>query len=165
MAASDGRRPDRDGKLVALPSTVDVAKATYTNTVGSAELTAEWVDAEFDPTVAAVYYARVIEIATPRWSTYLAVRNGLPGVDGSAVEPAGARLDITGLLPAPEAYAARAAARVPADRRRAVRGVALARAAGSAGLASSWATGRSSIFASCSVCSSGRTRIRRCSNA
>jgi hypothetical protein len=45
---------------------------------GRPELATEWVDPEFDARVPAVYYARVLEIPTPRWTTYLALRNGLP---------------------------------------------------------------------------------------
>jgi hypothetical protein len=46
--------------------------------LGSAQLAAVWTDEAFDPDVPAIYYARVLEIPTPRWSTYLAARNGLP---------------------------------------------------------------------------------------
>ncbi len=58
-------------------NTVEVATASYQNTIGSAQLSGEWVDPEFDPKQAATYYSRVIEIPTPRWSTHVAVRNGL----------------------------------------------------------------------------------------
>ena len=79
VAWSGTRRIDpKTGKLPAVGSTVVVDKASYTNTIGAAQLSAEWVDPEFDPAVPAVYYARVIEIPTPRWPTYLAVRAGLP---------------------------------------------------------------------------------------
>ncbi len=60
----------------AIRSTVDVETATYTNTVGDAELIAFWEDPDFDPTQHAFYYVRVIEIPTPRWTTYDAVRLG-----------------------------------------------------------------------------------------
>jgi hypothetical protein len=79
VAWSGARRVDpRTGRLPAVGSTVDLSKATYTNAIGAVQLLAEWVDPDFDPSVAAVYYARVLEIPTPRWTTYLAVRNGLP---------------------------------------------------------------------------------------
>jgi hypothetical protein len=79
VAWSGNRRIDpKTGKLPAVGSTVVVDKAQYTNTIGAAQLAAEWTDPEFDPAVPAVYYARVIEIPTPRWPTYLAVRAGLP---------------------------------------------------------------------------------------
>jgi hypothetical protein len=51
-------------------STVDVAKASWTNTIGAPELGAVWKDPEFDPQLPAFYYARVIEIPTPRWTAY-----------------------------------------------------------------------------------------------
>ena len=79
VAWSGGRvRDAKTGRVPAVGSTVDAAKATWSNTIGDVQLAAEWVDPEFDPAVPAIYYARVIEIPTPRWSTYLAVRNGLP---------------------------------------------------------------------------------------
>jgi len=64
------------GKPKPIASTVDVEKATYTNTVGDAELLAFWEDPDFDPAQGAFYYVRVLEIPTPRWTTYDAVRLG-----------------------------------------------------------------------------------------
>jgi hypothetical protein len=75
---SGDRKLDRNGKLPAVGNTVDLNTATYTNTIGAVRLTGEWSDPDFDPAVPAVYYARVLEIPTPRWTTYLAVQNGLP---------------------------------------------------------------------------------------
>ncbi|MDB5968044.1 MAG: hypothetical protein JWQ90_494 [Hydrocarboniphaga sp.] len=66
------------GKLPVVGSTVDVKAAKYTNSIGAAELATVWSDPEFDAAAPAVYYARVLEIPTPRWTTYLAVKNGLP---------------------------------------------------------------------------------------
>jgi hypothetical protein len=60
-----------------LPSTVDLETATYLNTVGAAELRAFWEDPDFDPTREAFYYARVLEIETPRWNSYDVARFGL----------------------------------------------------------------------------------------
>lgn len=77
VTASDGRMPNAEGRLVPLPSTVDLETATYTNTYGAAELAAFWRDPEFDSAQRALYYARVLEIPTPRWSTYDAVRLGV----------------------------------------------------------------------------------------
>ena len=57
--------------------TVDVANATWTNTIGSPELIAVWKDPSFDPKRRAFYYARMIEIATPRWTAYDAKRFGI----------------------------------------------------------------------------------------
>jgi hypothetical protein len=57
---------------------VDAAKATYANTIGAAQLRAAWTDPDFDPALHAFYYARAIEIPTPRWSTRDAVQLGIP---------------------------------------------------------------------------------------
>ncbi len=67
---SDGRKTDADGKLPPVGNTVDVANASWTNTIGSPEMIAVWTDPDFDPKLRAVYYARVIEIPTPRWTAY-----------------------------------------------------------------------------------------------
>ncbi|MCH2173491.1 DUF3604 domain-containing protein [Myxococcota bacterium] len=77
IAASDARTPDAEGALAPLPSTVDLTTARYTNEFGAGELSAFWSDPEFDPALRALYYARVIEIPTPRWSTYDAVQLGV----------------------------------------------------------------------------------------
>jgi hypothetical protein len=68
------RKPGSDGKLPAVGNTVDVENATWTNTIGDPELMAVWTDPEFDPNLKAFYYARVIEIPTPRWTAYDAKR-------------------------------------------------------------------------------------------
>jgi hypothetical protein len=77
------RKPDtKTGKLPPVGSTVDVANATWTNTIGDPELITVWKDPEFDPKQRAFYYARVIEIPTPRWTAYDVKRLGskpLPG--------------------------------------------------------------------------------------
>ena len=67
---SGDRQPGSDGKLPAVGNTVDVANATWTNSIGSPELIATWADPDFDPDLRAVYYARVLEIPTPRWTAY-----------------------------------------------------------------------------------------------
>ena len=74
---SGDREPGADGKLPPVGSTVDVARATWTNSIGAAELGAVWTDPEFDPGQRAFYYARVIEIPTPRWTAYDAFRFGV----------------------------------------------------------------------------------------
>ncbi len=71
---SGDRQPGSDGKLPPVGNTVDVANATWTNTIGSAELITAWTDPDFDATVPAVYYVRVLEIPTPRWTAYEAKR-------------------------------------------------------------------------------------------
>jgi hypothetical protein len=71
---SGDRRPGANGKLPPVGNTVDVKNATWTNSIGSPELIAVWTDPDFDPQEAAFYYARVIEIPTPRWTAYEAKR-------------------------------------------------------------------------------------------
>ena len=79
VAASGGRAPGpHGGALPPADDTVDVSTATYRNDIGVAELSAAWADPDFDPSLACVYYARILEIPTPRWSTYDAVRHGKP---------------------------------------------------------------------------------------
>jgi hypothetical protein len=79
VAWSGERKPDAaTGKVPAVGTTVDLATATYQNTIGAAQLIGEWTDPQFDPAASALYYARVLEIPTPRWTTYLAVLNRLP---------------------------------------------------------------------------------------
>ena len=74
---ADTRKPGKDGKLPAVGNTVDVANATWTNTIGDPELITVWKDPDFDPSQKAFYYARVIEIPTPRWTAYDAKRFGI----------------------------------------------------------------------------------------
>jgi len=71
------RKMDKDGKLPAVGNTVDVKNATWTNTIGDPELIAVWQDPDFDPDLKAFYYARVLEIPTPRWTAYEAKRFGI----------------------------------------------------------------------------------------
>jgi hypothetical protein len=79
VAWSDNRKPDaKTGKLPPVGNTVDVKTATYKNSIGDSQLSVVWTDPDFDPKIKAVYYARVLEIPTPRWSTYDAARNNLP---------------------------------------------------------------------------------------
>ena len=73
----DTRKKGKDGKVPTVGNTVDVKNATWTNTIGDPELICVWEDPDFDPTLKAFYYARVIEIPTPRWTAYDAYRYGL----------------------------------------------------------------------------------------
>jgi len=70
VAWSGDRKPGADGKLPAVGNTVNVAEATYTNAIGAPALQAFWSDPEFDASQRAFYYVRVLEIPTPRWTTY-----------------------------------------------------------------------------------------------
>jgi len=74
---SGDRSPSADGKLPPVGNTVDVSNATWTNSIGSPELITAWTDPDFDPKLRAVYYARVLEIPTPRWTAYEAKRFGI----------------------------------------------------------------------------------------
>jgi hypothetical protein len=74
---TEKRKLDKDGKLPAVGNTVDVKNAVWANTIGDPELIAVWKDPNFDPKQKAFYYARVIEIPTPRWTAYDAKRFGI----------------------------------------------------------------------------------------
>ena len=85
VAWSDDRTPDETtGKLPAVGNTVDIANASYTNDIGDSQLSTVWTDPDFDPTQHAVYYVRVLEIPTPRWSTYDAKALGIAPPAGVA---------------------------------------------------------------------------------
>jgi hypothetical protein len=77
VAWSDNRELDKDGKLPLVGNTVDIKNATWFNTIGASELGTVWTDPEFDSKESAFYYARVIEIPTPRWIVYDAFRFGI----------------------------------------------------------------------------------------
>jgi len=78
VALSDGRQQDpATGATPPVGNTVDVSTATYTNDIGAPELKALWTDPEYDSSQEAVYYVRVLEIPTPRWSTFDAVTLGV----------------------------------------------------------------------------------------
>jgi hypothetical protein len=77
VAWSGDRKPGSDGKLPPVGNTVDVKNANWTNTIGASELGTVWTDPSFNPKERALYYARVIEIPTPRWVVYDAFRFGV----------------------------------------------------------------------------------------
>ena len=77
VAWSGDRQLDDSGKLRPVGNTVDASTATYTNSIGEAQLSALWTDPEFDPEQEAFYYTRVIEIPTPRWTTFDALTLGM----------------------------------------------------------------------------------------
>jgi len=82
---SGDREPDENGKLPAVGNTVDAASASFTNSIGDPELAAIWTDPNFNAAQSAFYYARVIEIPTPRWTTHEAFRFGISIPDGAPV--------------------------------------------------------------------------------
>ncbi|MGL4564415.1 MAG: DUF3604 domain-containing protein [Halioglobus sp.] len=85
VAWSGDRKPGQDGKVPAVGNTVDAKTASWTNTIGASELGTVWTDPDFDPKQRAFYYARVLEIPTPRWSTYDAFRFNVPIPEGAPV--------------------------------------------------------------------------------
>ena len=78
VAWSDTRVKAADGQLPAVGNSVNMATATYTNDIGAVSLQTMWTDPEFNAEVSAFYYLRVLEIPTPRWTTYDAVALGVP---------------------------------------------------------------------------------------
>ena len=77
VALSDGREADAGGEVKPVGNTVDVENASYTNSIGDAELAAVWTDPDFEKNELAFYYVRVLEIPTPRWTAYDAKFYGL----------------------------------------------------------------------------------------
>ena len=83
VAWGGDRKPGADGKLPPVGSTVDLANATWTNTIGAPELITVWKDPAFNAAERAFYYARVLEIPTPRWTAYDALRFGIKPLAGT----------------------------------------------------------------------------------
>jgi len=84
VAVSDGRKIDSDGRCKKpVGNTVDIEMANWTNTIGASELATVWTDPDFDPNQRAFYYARIIEIPTPRWVVYDAYRYGVEIPEGA----------------------------------------------------------------------------------
>lgn len=86
IALSGKRGFDQEGRAEPVGSTVDVANATYDNSIGDEYLEALWQDPEFEPSQQAAYYARVLEIPTPRWSTYDAKRLGIEAPEPVSIQ-------------------------------------------------------------------------------
>jgi hypothetical protein len=80
---ADKRKPGKDGKLPPVGTTVDIENAVWFNTIGDPELITVWKDPDFDATQRAFYYARVLEIPTPRWTAYDAKRFGVKPLPGT----------------------------------------------------------------------------------
>jgi hypothetical protein len=83
VAWSPGREPDTNGVLPPVGNTVDIAAANWLNTIGASELATVWTDPDFDSDQNAFYYARVLEIPTPRWIVYDAFRFGTEIPEGA----------------------------------------------------------------------------------
>ena len=83
VAWSGSRKPDKDGKIPPVGNTVDIKNATWINSIGASELGTVWTDPDFNPQERAFYYARVIEIPTPRWIVYDALRFGVEIPEGA----------------------------------------------------------------------------------
>lgn len=83
VAWSGNRKLNSKGKLPPVGNTVDVATASWTNTIGASELATVWTDPDFDPSERAFYYARVLEIPTPPWYLYDAFRFGVAIPEGA----------------------------------------------------------------------------------
>ncbi|WP_439107433.1 DUF3604 domain-containing protein [Congregibacter sp.] len=82
VAWSDNRTPDKQGRLPGVGNTVDLDGPSWSNSIGAAELSTVWKDPDFDKSEAAFYYLRVLEIPTPRWTAYDAVRYGVKAPKG-----------------------------------------------------------------------------------
>jgi len=100
VAVSDGRKIGADGRCkTPVGNTVDVARAIWTNTIGDPELIAVWTDPDFDPKRHAFYYVRVLEIPTPRWSTYDARDLGVEAPEPTSIQERAVTSAVTYLPP------------------------------------------------------------------
>ena len=80
VALADGRKVLQSGKVDSIGSTVNVSEASYTNAGGDPELAITWQDPDFNDKELAFYYARVLEIPTPRWTAYDATFFGVSNI-------------------------------------------------------------------------------------
>jgi hypothetical protein len=86
LAVSDNRTIAANGRCkTPVGTTVNISEATYDNSIGAPTLEAYWVDPEFDASLKAFYYVRVIEIPTPRWTAYDAVYYGIDMPEGTVM--------------------------------------------------------------------------------
>ena len=85
VALSDGRAEDENGMIQTVGSTVDIADASYTNSIGDPELAVVWEDPDFNQDELAFYYVRVLEIPTPRWTAYDAKRFKLKDIPAEVI--------------------------------------------------------------------------------
>jgi hypothetical protein len=72
----ESRTQAEDGDLTAVGNTVNLADASWQNTIGAPQLQTLWQDPEFDASQNAFYYARVLEIPTPTWPLFDSVKTG-----------------------------------------------------------------------------------------
>lgn len=87
VAAADSRQIDpKSGKLAAVGNTVKAEEPSYSNTIGGALISTHWIDDDFNPNQHAFYYVRVLEIPTPRWSTYDAVTLGTTPMEPVSIQ-------------------------------------------------------------------------------
>ena len=87
VAAADGRIIDvATGALEPVGNTVNSTNATYQNTIGGSSIASFWADPDFNRALEAFYYVRVLEIPTPRWSTFDAVKLGTKPMQPESIQ-------------------------------------------------------------------------------
>ncbi|MBW2941328.1 DUF3604 domain-containing protein [Zhongshania aquimaris] len=87
VALSDSRKPNpKTGQVPDVGNTVNIEEATYENSIGDVQLSSLWTDPDFSPDSTAFYYARVIEIPTPRWTTYDSAKLGIAAPEPTTIQ-------------------------------------------------------------------------------